>query len=134
MKSIEDLLRESGIPCQRSEKDVQASIDIMKRFMHGDGENPWMYVSSNCERFIDSAQNWEHGDHEPDILAAGRYGAVWAVLKRLTRLADIIPTLRVRPDPISNAEADLLLAVKLQVRRTGRVSRWAWDSQAGAPF
>lgn len=133
--SIAKLFAKEGIVCQPSEKDVQASLDIVKRFMRGDGQTPWLYISSDCGEAIQAFQDWEHGDHEPDLAAAIRYAVVWAVLKRLTRLSDVVPTLRPATAPISKADAQLLLAAKAMVRPTyQKQARWMWDSQAGVPY
>ena len=132
--SISELFRKQGIHCQESIKDIPSSIDILKRFMRGDGVTPWLYVSSNCEKTIEAFQEWEHGDHEPDIAAATRYGVVWAVVKHLTRLADAIPVLKLPTERVSQATADLLLAARAIVRPTSRPSRWAWDANAGVPY
>ena len=133
MTSIDELFRRSGIFCQRSDRDVQSSIDIIKRFVHGDGETPWLYVSSNCERTIDAFQNWEHGEHEPDILAAMRYASAWMVYRRMTRLADAIPTMRNNTSPVKQATADLIFAAQARIVPVAAKTKWRWDSEAGRP-
>ena len=134
--SIAELFRKQRIYCKESIKDIPSSIDAVKRFMRGDGVTPWLYVSDQCEKTIEAFQTWEHGEHEPDIAAACRYGVVWAVVKRLTRLADAIPILRSvnNDEKVSQATADLLLAAKAMVKPVGRSARWHWDMGAGCPI
>lgn len=132
MTSISDLLAKEGIRCQPSEKDVQASLDIVKRFIAGDSEKPWFYVSSECEELITALQEWEHGDHEPDIAAGARYGIVWAVIKKMTVLADHFPT-RIRPEREDHRFTDAqLLAMGKAPRPKARASGFSWDFEAGA--
>lgn len=135
MTSIADLLKPFA-RCEPSEKDVQASLDIMRRFIRGDGATPWLYVSSNCLKAIEAAQNWEHGDHEPDILAAIRYACVYAVKKNLTRLASVVPALR-KPlhfDASGESSAYWLGAMAKSKPSNFGAKSWAWDADAGVPY
>lgn len=129
MTSISDLFSKEGIRCHPSEKDVTASVDIVKRFVRGDGIRPWLYVSSECPDVIEGFQEWEHDQHEPDLLAAIRYGLVWAVRKRLTRLGDAIPLPRL-PTDFENQEVSL---ARGKTHGMTPPTRWAWDYASGVP-
>jgi hypothetical protein len=130
--SIGDRFKANGIPCEPSEKDLSGSIDIVKRFMRGDGQTPWLYVSQTCEKTISAFETWEHGDHEPDIAAAVRYGIAWTVIKKLTKLADHFPTL-LRPAREDMRLTDnQLLAMGKAPRTKSRASGFSWDHEAGA--
>jgi hypothetical protein len=129
--SIGDRFKANGIVCKPSEKDLSGSIDIVKRFMRGDGQTPWLYVSQACEKTITAFETWEHGDHEPDIAAANRYGIAWAVIKKLTSLADHFPTL-IRPEREDHRFTDTqLLAMGKAPRAKPRASGFSWDHEAG---
>lgn len=132
--SMAQLYSREGVHCQESERDVEASIDIMRRFINGDGTTPWLYVSSKCAKVIEAFQQWEQGDHEPDIAAAARYGAVWSVVKKLTRLHDAVPTFRHTPTrPVSEAEAQTIFAAQARIVPTHSRKQWGWDSTVGVP-
>lgn len=128
--SIAELFRKHGINCQESFKDISASIDAVKRFMRGDGVTPWLRISSNCPQTIEALQDWQHGDHEPDIAAAMRYAVSWAVFKRMTRLADASVT-RKPTDPLAAISDPLLLALHAQIRRRSKPAQWGWDYSSG---
>lgn len=87
--SIGDRFRAAGIICQPSTKLKDAGIDYMKRLMRGWGGKPGFYVNSNCVNFLRYVRDWEFGKHEPDILAATRYGVFEAIK---TGLVDINAT------------------------------------------
>lgn len=86
--TIADQFKREGIICQRSVKDINIGVDNMKRFLRGDGETPWLYISSSLKNTIHGFQDWEYDSHEPDALAALRYGLVHVVRLRLTKLVD----------------------------------------------
>jgi len=89
--SIGDRFRASGINCVPSTKLRDAGIDYMKRLMRGWGGRPGLYVNKNCRSFLTHVREWEHGKHEPDILAAVRYG-VFEIIK--SGMIDMNPTQR----------------------------------------
>lgn len=72
--SIADRYGACGLRCSPSTKNKDAAVDYMKRLMRGWGDRPGLYVNANCRSFIKAVREWEHGKHEPDILAAARYG------------------------------------------------------------
>lgn len=135
MTSIAKLFDREGIHCDESERDVDASIDIMRRFINGDGTKPWLYVSSKCAKVIEAFQQWEQGDHEPDIAAAARYGAVWSVIKKLTRLHDAIPTFRHNPQRVySEADAQTILAQQARIVPKRTAPGFSWNADLGVPY
>lgn len=72
--SIADRFSASGITCLPSTKSKEAAVDYMKRLMRGWNGRPGFYVNSGCRAFINAVREWEYDKHEPDILAAVRYG------------------------------------------------------------
>lgn len=135
MVSIWDQFRDQGIYCQPSEKDLTASIDKVKRFIRGDGDKPWLYISSKCAKLIEAMQSWENGDHEPDICAAMRYAVVHAVVHRITRLSDLVIAGTKTPiHPVSQATADLIFATHARIVPTHSRKQWQWDLAAGVPY
>lgn len=125
--SIGDEFREHiGLPMQRSEKDQHIGIDMIKRYLRGDGNRPWLHISSSCKETLEAFQGWEYGQHEPDALAALRYGLVHAVRLGLTKLTDI-------PSFKSDFTADPYeMSQRLNFKRS-MVDRLSWDSDTGIP-
>lgn len=132
MSTVADLFREElGFTFQRSYKGSKDyGTDIVKRFLRGDGQTPWLYVSNNCPELVSAFNDWEWDSHEPDILAALRYGLVHAVQRHMTSLHDRIESLKSLPMRREAEVGDLEIA-RRQKARDG-VS-WAWDHDYGAP-
>jgi hypothetical protein len=132
-KSVADAFRdELGFSFQRSTKgSPDVGKDIIKRFLRGDGVTPWLYISNNCPEVILALNDWEHEQHEPDILAALRYGLCHAVQRGMTSLHDRIESLKStyqRPD----ANVGDLELVRREKARLG--ASWGWDNEHGSPI
>lgn len=137
--SVADLFRQNGINCARSERDKNAGVDVFRRYLRGDGINPWLYISSSCPKLIEAVQEWENEGHEPDILAAARYALTYAIERGMTALAKLIPSTHRSSlsnsdstDPVALAHAGRVMIPRLA--RTNKKSSWSWDYQAGAPY
>ena len=131
-KSVSDAFKdELGFQFQRSQKgSADVGKDIIKRFLRGDGHTPWLYVSNNCPEVIKAFNDWEFEQHEPDILAALRYGLTHAITRGMSSLHDRIESLKtihLRPA----AEVGDLELVRREKARLG--TSWAWDYDHGAP-
>lgn len=124
---------------QASERDLNATRDLLKRFLRGDGENPWLYIAGRCTETIRALQAWEWGEHEPDVLAALRYGLAYLVYRRMTPLAELLPRggggLGKDLEEDVAAAAERIAAVRLQRANMNRAGRrqWGggWDHEAG---
>ena len=131
--TVADLFRqELGFMFQRSYKgDKEYGQDIIKRFLRGDGLTPWLYVSNNCPELVEAFQNYEYDQHEPDILAALKYGLVHALQKNVTNLHNKLESLKsIEKRPIEQV-GDLEL-VRRDKMRNGL--SWSWDSDYGVPM
>ena len=133
MSTVADNFKnELGFQFQRSYKgSLDYGVDIVKRFLRGDGQTPWLYVSNNCPELISAFNDWEHDTHEPDVLAALRYGLVHAVQRGVTNLSDRLVSLkddyRVREQQVGDLEL-----VRRQKQRDG--AQWGWDDEFGVPI
>lgn len=130
-RSVADLFRQHSIGCTRSERDLNATIDFMKRFLRGDGQRPWLNISLRCAGIINALQSWEYGEHEPDILAALRYGLAHIVKRGYSNLAQ-----HARFD---HSETPYIESIKAQSganrwEKPSGDSRWSWDMNAGVPI
>ena len=132
--SIADQFRTAGIYCRRDDRDVMGSINLVKQFMRGDGEKPWMFISTDCPLLISAIQEWEWDEHEPDVLVALRYAVAHMVKRGFTPLSSKFPGY-VEPIDKSPEEMvrELMARQQVRVRRPARSVQWAWDSEAGAP-
>lgn len=130
--SVADLFNnELGFFFQRSYKgSLDYGTDIVKRFLRGDGVTPWLYVSNNCPEVIRAFNDWEYEQHEPDILAALRYGLIHAVHKKLTSLHTRIDSLKTVPIVREQGLGELEV-LRRQKARQG--ASWGWDYELGSP-
>ena len=134
MTSIAKQFSKEGLVFVPSEKDFHVGLEVVKRFFGGNGK-PWAYISRNCGQLINAIKEWEHDQHEPDVLAAFRYGITHIYKKRLTSIfagSELVE---------SNIEADNDSPISQSGQRRLRVQRhdlaWgldsgAWDYEAGA--
>lgn len=125
--SIADQFKDSfGFLFQRSEKDFNYGLDIVKRFLRGDGKTPWLHISESCPETIRAFREWEHSEHEPDVLAAIRYALVHAVKNRLTTIVESFKSEAISmPDYAPKG-------YNLPLKRSKKDS-WSWDYSAGVP-
>lgn len=77
--TIADRFRMAGLPCVQASRKRDGGIDLMKRLFRGWGGKPWLYVNSKCRNFLKHVREADYDKHEPDILAAVRYG-VWDIV------------------------------------------------------
>jgi len=126
--SISDQFRREAIYCNRSIKDLDTGIDIVKRFLRGDGEKPWLYISTHCKNILSSLQSWEWDEHEPDILAALRYGLAHVYRKKLSTITDSITF---KGDIPGGKPVDPNIHY-LKIPPPSQNIRWDWD--AGVPY
>lgn len=133
MTTVADQFREElGFMFQRSlNAGKDYGTNIVKRFLRGDGETPWLYVSNNCPEVLLALQNYEWDQHEPDILAALRYGLTHAVQHRITSLHDKIESLKALPER-RDSEVGELEVIRRQKARNG--ASWGWDFDHGSPL
>mgnify|MGYP001565613103 CR=1 FL=1 len=84
--TIAQQFHQEGVSCVPSEKDVDVGINVVKRFLQGDAGGPFVHISSSCPKLIAALKEWEYGDHEPDVLAAFRYGVMHIYKHRLSNV------------------------------------------------
>ena len=59
-----------GIVCMQGTKDLDGSVSDMKLLF----ANGAITIDPSCTGLLQAIDDWQHGQHEPDILAAARYG------------------------------------------------------------
>jgi len=123
---------ELGFMFQRSYKgSPDVGKDIIKRFLRGDGVTPWLYISTGCHELIQAFNDYEHEQHEPDILAALRYGLTHAIMRGYSNLQDRIDSLKSAHERPAAEVGDLEL-VRRDKARLG--AQWGWDNEIGSPI
>lgn len=70
--SVARLFSANGIQCMRSEVDKESGISIVKALLESSSETK-LLISDDCPEIHKALQEWEFGQHEPDVLAALRY-------------------------------------------------------------
>lgn len=110
----------------RSDKDVKAGVDMVKRYFR----NGWLKVSYECKETIKAIRAWEHGDHEPDLLAAMRY-IIFHMVSR-----GLVPhPIGTNPIPFPNIfdqEKEKSVFLGLKGPKMNRDAHWSWDRSCGA--
>lgn len=74
-----------GIPVIPGTKDLDGSISDMK-LMFSEGN---ITIDPKCKNLLQAIESWQWGQHEPDILAATRYG-----INALIRAGKLLPPVR----------------------------------------
>jgi len=121
--SISGLFQREGLFFQESEKDYNAGAGMMKRYMRGDGERPWFFVARDCQEVIKGLEEYEHNSHEPDALAAVRYGLVHGIKMGLSTKAP-----RYKSDPMKSlGGVEPYLGSRLPPKVNPDLG-WDWDS------
>jgi len=85
LTSVAKRFAQEGIPCTQATRDFDGSVSDMKR-MFAAGN---IVISPTCTNLLQAIESWQHGQHEPDILAATRYG-----IDSLIRSGKLLPPLR----------------------------------------
>lgn len=130
--SIADQFKGNGIYCQRSEKDVQSGINLLKQFMRCD----WVHISADCQMLLSGIKEWEWNDHEPDALVAFRYAVANIVRQGLTPLANKFPEIVHAHDTTASEEIEETIRRirPYRINRKPLKTEWSWDYEAGGPL
>ncbi len=85
LSSVAQRFAVAGLPCIPATKDLDGSLSDVKALI-ADGK---LIITRKCRRILSYMQTWEHGSHEPDLLAALRYGVAG-----LVKSGKLIPPVR----------------------------------------
>ena len=85
LTSVAKRFSAEGIGCTQGTKDLDGSTSDMKvMFTNGN-----IYINPACTGLLQAIDSWQHGQHEPDILAATRYA-----IDALIRTGKLMPPQR----------------------------------------
>jgi hypothetical protein len=85
LSSVAKRFAMAGINPIQGTKDLDGSMSDMKRMF----SNGLITIDPSCTGLLQAIESWQHGQHEPDILAATRYG-----VDALIRGGKLIPPIR----------------------------------------
>ena len=84
LSSVAKRFAAEGISCVQGTKDLDGSVSDMK-LMFSNGS---IIINPDCLNTLQAIESWQHGQHEPDILAAIRY-AINSLIRNGKLLAPI---------------------------------------------
>lgn len=93
LTSVAKRFAQEGIACIPGTKDFDGSVSDMKQLF----ANGMIMINPACVNLIQAIADWQHGSHEPDILAAARYG-----IDALIRAGKLIPPVRTAKNEVMN--------------------------------
>ena len=117
-----------GFTFNPSTKDKDVSIELVKRLLKAEK----LFISRKCVKLIEALKNWEWDQHEPDILAALRYGVHHIFKRRLTTLFDGMSSLDVSFSRVSGEVNQLTDEGKRRIIRP-KNRTFSWDYENGMP-
>lgn len=85
LTSVAKRFAAEGIACVQGTRDLDGSVSDLKR-MFANGN---IVIDPKCTNLLQAIDSWQHGQHEPDILAATRYG-----IDGLIRTGKLLPPIR----------------------------------------
>ena len=94
LSSVARRFQAEGIPVVPATKDLDGSVSDMKRMF----SNGKILINPKCTCLLQAIQDWQHGQHEPDILAATRYA-----IDGLIRGGKLLPPIRLAKEDHRNA-------------------------------
>jgi hypothetical protein len=73
--SVADRFKVQGINLVPATRNMDIGITAIKELLSSDK----LIIHPRCVNIIESVKNWNYNQHEPDVLAALRYGISWLV-------------------------------------------------------
>jgi len=127
--SIGKQFRKEDIPVVPADKNVGVAIEVMKRFFHGDGNEPYVYISHKCAKVIRGLKDWEWGQHEPDAVASVRYG-LHHIYKH--NISPIFKGMTLVPQAEDNEPGDI--SQRFKTFPGSNQDNLSWNYETGVPF
>lgn len=132
--SIGKQFAKEGLYFAKSDRDMGVSMDVFKRFITGFNDMPGLRISSSCRHLIEGLRSFEYDQHEPDVVAACRYGAMHIYRKRLSSfLVGNESVESSRQDEIGElppGESPLTREGRMRIR-SREAREFSWDFDAG---
>jgi len=85
LTSVAKRFAAEGIPAMQATRDLDGSVSDMKRMMAAG----LITINPACTQLLTAIDSWQHGQHEPDVLAATRYA-----VDALIRTGRLLPPVR----------------------------------------
>ena len=98
--SVARELAKCGIVCKPATRDFDGSVSAVKSLLH----EKKLIISPSCSLILKAMREWQWGEHEPDVLAAMRYGLGFLLdagkIKPASAPAEPKPDMRKFYDPV----------------------------------
>lgn len=113
-------------PSEGKKTPIDFGINLVKQMLQGDGTNPYLEISSKCKYLIKGLKEYSYGTHEPDTLAALRYGMVYIYRHRLSPLCG-----RLNPAKFEKIEQKVKQDVIYYIQPQSARKQFEWDYENG---
>ena len=113
-------------PSEGKKTPIDFGINLVKQMLQGDGTDPYLYISSKCKNTIKGLKEWSYGTHEPDCLAALRYGMVYIYRHRLSPLCG-----RLNPAKFEKIEQKVKQEIVYYITPPTARKQFEWDYDSG---
>lgn len=87
--SVAHEFMKEGVRVIPSDRALDISIGVLKKFITGDGQRTWLHIDRECRELYTSLKNWIHGQHEPDICSALRFAVYHIYKNRYSNLVNM---------------------------------------------
>jgi hypothetical protein len=112
LTSVAKRFAAESIPCNQATKDLDGSVsDLKKMFAAGK-----IIIDPKCTTLLSAIESWQHGQHEPDILAATRYA-----IDGLIRSGKLMPPVRTDSAPTWKSLGDRMKERREDSERAARL-------------
>jgi hypothetical protein len=119
LTSVAKRFAQEGINCIQGTKDLDGSVSDMKLLM-ASGK---LYIDPSCQVLLNAIDGWQHGQHEPDILAATRYA-----IDALIRTGKLLRPVSNKPQTFLN---HIQMLDQLDKRQKNLDRALAWKARHG---
>lgn len=123
----------AGVHVIPADMSLDVSIMVLKKFIAGDGERPWIHIDKSCKDLIKGLKDWLYGEHEPDIASALRF-AVFHIYK--TRMSTLVNVgnmssgykCQIKKETVEKQEAHVNRIIRIRESETTSLM-WGCDAQ-----
>lgn len=122
------------IPSAHKE-DKDLGINILKRFIYGDGDNTWLHISDKCPNLLRALKNWQYEEHEPDVLCALRYAVSFIYKTRMSKLCNdmglVLKSAYMKEKEKKMTAAEEIRRMPLPLNLNNTRNEFTWDYENG---
>lgn len=132
--SIGEQFQKFGVYCRRAERDFEGGVNLVKQFLNAG----WVEISSDCTMLLSAIREWEHDEHEPDVVVAFRYAVTHIVKRGMTKLSTQFPGQVQKFDKApEEAVKEMMAKSNYRLPLNNTKKSWTvpdWDYENGCPI